>query len=116
MGVAWATKVTTALVAATVVIGCQASSPPTRPEQTCARVCKRKAPRCLSSDCVTGCNLVLDRLFEGEGDRVLDCVARRPRCDDTTWAECGVRVGVFADGGPPAPPPPREWDDEAPKP
>jgi hypothetical protein len=48
--------------------------------------------------------LVLDRLIEREGDKVVACLANAtPRCDERTWAACAARVGPHVDGGPPAP-------------
>jgi hypothetical protein len=86
---------------------CQAESPPRGPEEVCARACSAKATHCSRHECARGCNLVIDRLAENEGDTVLACVgAVRDRCDDRTWAACAVRLGPHADGGPPAPPPP----------
>ena len=57
---------------------------------------------------------MLDRLAEGEGDRVIACVAKSSQraCTDRAWAYCAARVGPHADGGPPAPPPPSDAEDE----
>ncbi len=75
-------------------------------EEECAKACSVRAANCSERDCSRGCNLVLDRLAEKEGDDVLACVAKgAPRCDDRTWAACAARIGAHADGGPPAPPP-----------
>jgi hypothetical protein len=53
--------------------------------------------------------MVFDRFAQQEGDRVLACVAASAAsCDDRTWAHCATRVGPYADGGPPAPPTPRD--------
>ena len=69
--------------------------------------------RCTHHQCSRGCNLILDRLAEGEGDRVLDCVANTVHaCDDRAWAHCAARIGVHADGGPPAPRPPSDVEEE----
>jgi hypothetical protein len=84
---------------------CNAELPPRGPERTCAKACTERARQCSDSACARGCNLVLDRLVENEGGRVVSCVARgAPRCDDHAWAACAARVGPHADGGPPAPP------------
>jgi hypothetical protein len=83
------------------------SSPPTGPEAACLKECAERAPNCGRSQCARGCNLIVDRLAEHEGAAVVTCVARvGGPCDDRAWAHCGARVGVHADGGPPAPPPP----------
>jgi hypothetical protein len=59
--------------------------------------------------CARGCNLVLDRLAEREGDRVLACVAASAvACDDRLWSRCATRIGPHADGGPPPPAPPAD--------
>jgi hypothetical protein len=48
----------------------------------------------------------VDRLVEGEGNRVLACIeASTDSCGDQAWARCAVRIGPHADGGPPAPEP-----------
>ncbi|MGH7439588.1 MAG: hypothetical protein ACRENE_28190 [Polyangiaceae bacterium] len=64
--------------------------------------------------CARGCNLVIDRLVEREGDGVVTCVARtQGDCGDRTWARCAAHVGPHVDGGPPPPsPPPEPQDDE----
>jgi hypothetical protein len=91
---------------------CNAESPPRGPEETCAKACASRAAQCSSHECARGCNLVLDRLVEHEGDRVVACVARaKAPCDDRRWAYCATRVGPHADGGPPAPPPPPDLED-----
>jgi hypothetical protein len=94
--------------------GCQAESPPRGPEATCAKACEvQAAARCSSDACARGCNLVLDRLAEHQGDTILGCVASSTSCDDRAWARCGALVGPHADGGPPPPPPPRDvFDDQ----
>jgi hypothetical protein len=56
---------------------------------------------------------VLDRLVENEGSAVLSCIERhRAPCDDRAWAWCAARVGVHADGGPPPPGKPKDFEDE----
>jgi hypothetical protein len=88
--------------------GCRAESPAGGLEETCAKGCVARASQCSSHQCNRGCNLVIDRFAENEGDRVLGCVASAGgACDDRTWARCATRVGPHADGGPPPPPPPR---------
>jgi hypothetical protein len=83
-----------------------------RHEADCTRVCLRSAHQCDEAACLRGCNFSLDRLLEHEGPNVLRCVAKAKTCDDRVWATCGAEIGVHADGGPPAPPPAKEWDDE----
>jgi hypothetical protein len=102
----------TVAVSLLVVSACNSTSPPSGPEATCAQACAAHAPHCDSLSCGRGCNLVLDRLAEGEGDRVIACVAKNKdhACNDRAWAYCAARIGVHADGGPPAPAPPS--DDE----
>ena len=86
---------------------CTVESPPRGPEATCVKACAARAGACTASECARGCNLVLDRLVEREGDNVIGCMAhRRPPCDDRAWAHCAARIGPHADGGPPPPPPP----------
>jgi hypothetical protein len=90
--------------------GCEAQSPPRGIEATCAKACEVKATHCSAAQCGRGCNFVMDRLAEGEGDTVLACVAAASAsgaCDDRAWARCATRVGPHADGGPPPPPPPK---------
>jgi hypothetical protein len=92
---------------------CNSTSPPSGPEATCAHACAARAPSCKSQECARGCNLVLDRLAEGEGDRIIACLAKATEaCDDRAWAHCAARVGVHADGGPPAPPAPSDVEED----
>jgi hypothetical protein len=57
--------------------------------------------------------------MEHEGSHVVSCMAEPVRtakgssaaCDDQAWADCAVRVGVHADGGPPQLPAPATDDD-----
>ena len=99
-------------VSLALAVACNAESPPRGPEETCFRVCAARATRCSRHECARGCNLVLDRLVENEGDHVLACVTRtKAPCDDRAWSHCAALVGVHADGGP-APPPPRTDDFE----
>lgn len=98
-----------------VVLGsasCRVFEPSNKPLDGCRRSCEAKAKRqCTEQQCERGCELILDRIVERESENVIACVAASPRrCTDVVWAECGVRVGVHADGGPPAPAPPPEED------
>ncbi len=104
-----------ALAASLVLAGaCNTASPPRGPEETCARSCEARATKCTERECWRGCNLVLDRLAEHEGDRVVACVAKADAsCDDRAGARCAARVGPHADGGPPPPPPPSDIEDPA---
>jgi hypothetical protein len=86
------------------------------------KACETRLDGCSPRECRRGCNLVVDRIIQREGDRVLACVARAvaaaqreaPACGDRAWARCAVLLGPYADGGPPAPPPPRDdvFEDE----
>ena len=79
----------------------------------CAQACGARAPACKKEECYRGCNLILDRLAEGEGDGIIACVGlATTACDDRAWAHCAARVGAHADGGPPAPPPPSDIEEE----
>jgi hypothetical protein len=94
---------------------CNAETPPRGPEATCVKACSTLVDGCSPHQCARGCNLVLDRLVEHEGGRVLACVSNTgPRfgCDDRAWARCAARVGPHADGGPPAPPPASDVEPE----
>jgi hypothetical protein len=96
-----------------VVVACNSHAPPAGPEANCASACEAHATNCTREDCWRGCNLVLDRLAEGEGPTVLACVAKSTKgCHERAWAHCAVRVGAHADGGPPAPPPPSDEEDD----
>ena len=96
-----------------VSAACNSTSPPSGPEATCAHACAARAPGCKSDECARGCNLVLDRLAEGEGDRIIACLAQTNHaCNDRAWAHCAARVGIHADGGPPAPLPPSDFDED----
>ena len=99
---------------------CAPESPPTPgPEAHCADSCVAKAHACTADECARGCRLVLDKLVEHEGARVVACVAASAKaraktkakaCDDVTFAECAARTGPFADGGPAPPRPPSDDD------
>ena len=76
-----------------------------------------RVPSCDESACTRGCGLVSDRIAETQDAVVRSCVQRvatkHARCDERVWATCGVRVGPYVDGGPPAPtPPPDVFEDE----
>jgi len=101
--------VTACLMGILALPACRASSPAGGPEATCARACEARATRCSQMQCARGCNLVLDRLAEREGDPVLACVAASTvACDDRLWSRCATRIGPHADGGPPPPVPPAD--------
>ncbi len=86
---------------------CRVGEPPGYPEVGCNRQCNEKASTyCTEHDCERGCRFVLDRLVEHEGPHIVACVAKtnsKVGCGDDVWADCAVRIGVHADGGPPAP-------------
>ena len=93
--------------------GCgRALEPTNRPVDACVRSCNAKAGReCSDTECMRGCEFILDRLVEKEGENVIACIARTSRrCTDVVWADCAAHVGVHADGGPPPPLPPQEED------
>ena len=102
-----------ATLLAASILACRALNPPLRPLETCKKSCAERASRQCSEDgCERGCELILDRILEREGDNVVACVGRQSRgCGDIVWAECATHIGVHADGGPPAPPPPSDdWE------
>ena len=89
--------------------GCgRAVEPANRTVDKCVDTCVKRASReCSEGECRRGCEFILDRILEKEGDNVLACVARAPRrCTDVVWADCAAKIGIHADGGPPAPLPP----------
>lgn len=92
------------------IAACHSFEPPNRPLDTCRRSCESRAARqCSAGECARGCEFILDRLVEREGDNVIACVARGSRrCTDAVWADCAAKIGPHADGGPPAPPPPSD--------
>jgi len=99
------------LLLAPALGGCgRALEPENRPIDTCVRACKTRASRqCSEAECGRGCEFILDRIVEKESDNVIACVARTSRrCGDVVWADCATKIGVHADGGPPAPPPPAD--------
>lgn len=99
-------------IVAAAPTGCRAVEPANKPLEGCRRTCEQKASRqCTDRECERGCEFILDRLVEREGDNVIACVASsQRRCTDVVWADCAARVGPHADGGPPGPPPPPEDD------
>lgn len=107
-------SLSSSLPAAVVLLGaCHATSPPAGVEATCERACEANVKQCSREQCGRGCNLVLDRLTEHQGGKVLACVAAGPpACDDRAWAHCATRIGPHADGGPPAPPPKSDVEEE----
>jgi ABC-type Fe3+-hydroxamate transport system substrate-binding protein len=80
------------------VAACRALEPPTTPEGACIRRCEYALKKCSKVECERGCGLALDKLVEGEGERVFACLAdaAKTRCDDRVWAVCAVRTGATA--------------------
>ncbi|MGH7282648.1 MAG: hypothetical protein ACRELY_14065 [Polyangiaceae bacterium] len=98
-------------------IGCpSAIAPEGKHESACYEDCRARAKSCDDDACAHGCRFILDRLVEREGKNVVTCMASTNACDDPTWADCAAKIGVHADGGPPAPPPrknPEDQDDDS---
>lgn len=92
------------------IVACRVTEPTNRPIERCVHSCVAKAKRqCSEAECERGCEFILDRIIEHEGDNVIACVAKNARrCNDGVWADCAAKIGFHADGGPPAPPPPAE--------
>jgi hypothetical protein len=91
-------------VVALGLCGCPGSAPPRGPEQDCVEACASRDRQCGELQCARGCNLVIDRLVERQGEQVIACIAAsRGVCDDRTWARCATLIGPYADGGPPPP-------------
>ena len=86
--------------------------PANKPVDACRHSCETKAKRqCTEAQCERGCEFILDRIVEREGENVIACVASSSRrCTDVVWADCAAHIGPHADGGPPGPPPPVEED------
>ena len=104
--------VSTALAVSLSSASCRVFEPSNKPIDACRRSCESKAKRqCTDNQCERGCEMILDRLVEREGENVIACVVASPRrCTDVVWADCAAHVGPHADGGPPAPPPPDDDD------
>jgi hypothetical protein len=77
-------------------------------ETSCENACNARAARCSEQQCRRGCGFALDRAAEQTSDAVIACIAHQSTCDDPAWAFCGARVGALKNGGPPAPPPPKD--------
>lgn len=107
------TTVGLGLVLVVAGASCRALEPKNRPLDTCEASCKARASRqCSEDECARGCEFILDRILEREGDRVIACVGGgNRRCSDIVWADCAAKIGIHADGGPPAPPPPPEEEE-----
>jgi hypothetical protein len=91
-------------------VSCRVYEPSSKPIDHCRHSCGTKAKKqCSEAQCERGCEFILDRLVEHEGENVIACVAASPRrCTDVVWADCAAHIGAHADGGPPGPPPPVE--------
>lgn len=100
------------LLSIAIAPACRVFEPTNKPIDACRVSCIKQASReCSEAECERGCEFIIDRLVEREGDPVIKCVARGARrCNDVVWADCAARVGVHADGGPPGPAPPVEED------
>lgn len=105
-----ASSVSVLLLVTGLVLSCHALEPANKPVDACVASCNKRASRqCSEAECARGCEFILDRLIEKEMNNVIGCVVKTPRrCTDVVWAECAVRIGVHADGGPPPPGPPVE--------
>ena len=109
----WLAFAVVALFVAFVAVACHAVDPSNRVVSVCEAKCNQRLSRaCTEQECNRGCEFILDRLVERESDGVIACVGRHARrCSDVVWAECAASIGVHADGGPPAPSPPRDdWE------
>jgi hypothetical protein len=104
------------LVALMALVGCRALDPPNKPETVCVQACADRASYgCNERECRAGCSMMLDRMIEHEGERVISCVAnatKKRKCDAYMWADCAAKVGPHLDGGPPVPPGLPEIDEE----
>jgi hypothetical protein len=100
-------KLVVSFLALVALAGCP-TEPRERPDAACSDVCKKRIVGCTPHECERGCAFVIDRLVEHEQEAVLHCVETSQSCKDPEWANCAVRVGVHADGGPGVPPPPSE--------
>lgn len=112
MRLALARRISLVLSLAALPLACRVYEPSNRPIDTCRSSCIEKASReCSPAECERGCEFILDRIVEREGDNVIACVAASARrCTDVVWADCAAKIGPHIDGGPPAPPPPPELD------
>ena len=92
---------------------CRALEPANRPLDRCRASCLAKTKQsCSEDECERGCEFIIDRLVEREGENVVACVAKHPRrCNDVVWADCATHVGPHADGGPPGPTRPAEIEE-----
>ncbi len=90
-------------VALSTSASCRIYEPPNKPVDACRISCTKKAKsQCSEDECQRGCEFILDRLAEREGETVIKCVASAGRrCSDVVWADCATRVGIHLDGGPP---------------
>jgi hypothetical protein len=92
-------------------------TPRNEPLARCEEQCVHDAGKvCSAKQCERGCAFVLDRLVEGVGPKVIGCVAGQKAaeqgCSDRVFAECAARVDRLTDGGPAAPKPREDDDDE----
>lgn len=101
------------LLLASFSTGCpSATAPEGKHESACYDDCRARAAKtCGDDECARGCRFVIDRLVEREGRNVVTCMTSAKACDDPTWADCAAKIGVHADGGPPAPPPHKSADE-----
>ena len=100
-------------VFAVFLCGCPSDlAPQGKREAACQDDCKAHAKNCDEDHCARGCRFILDRLVENEGHNVVTCVTQAKTCEDPVWADCAAKVGVHADGGPPAYVPAPPPDDE----
>lgn len=96
-------KLAGVVMCAAFALGCP-QEPRERPDVACSDACAKRISKCTEHDCERGCAFVLDRLVEHQQDPVLECVEHASTCGDTSWAECGARIGAHSDGGPGVPP------------
>jgi hypothetical protein len=93
--------------------GCRAMDASNAPDDSCRNKCKAQVKQCSKEACERGCLLILDRILEHEDARVMRCMASRKQgCGDELWASCGARIGPHVDGGPPAPPAAKDYEDD----
>lgn len=94
-----------ALLAGVLLLAGCPQEPRERPDVMCADACKQRIVGCSDHQCERGCAFILDRLVERQQDPILRCMMSAKTCNDHDWADCAVRIGVHADGGPPVPAP-----------